>query len=417
MKIFTFNDSVLKRHYKNIGFSFKLILLIIALKPIINVLEDTSFINLPISILQVIGLLLFTILIIGLKKRDESEYEMVFFTYNIFTILYVINVLFVLFNNFDFSIIAMSAKVLLAPLMFIYFLKNLKTHSDMNLILNSFLISSIPLLGTSIFSIIMGESISTRGFERISTAYGDIATIGISLNIILVLLLYRFLSSKIRLVTLLGYISISILVLINIVHATSTIIFFSIIILFLYYQYKEKFFIGFIVSAILIVGSYFTIQNWSYRFIDNFFGKELEIITSEESQFRFDDDVMFHGRMGRFKIHFDYYLEQNTFNLFFGGLSIKYPYMMGHGTHNDFLRILFTTGILGFIIYVSFLILMIIKSIMSSNIYNKFLLQSGLLILLLYSITLTPSTYVDLNLFLIPTFIYVIKTERRIKLF
>ncbi len=411
MKIFTFNDIALKRHYKSIGFSFKLILLIIALKPIINVLEDTSFINLPISILQIIGLVLFVLLVTGSKKIDESKYETIFFIYKVFIILYVINVLLVFINNFDLSIVAMSAKVLLAPLMFIYFLKNLRTHSDMNLILNSFLISSIPLLGTSIFSIIIGESISTRGFERISTAYGDIATIGISLNIVLVLLLYRFLSSKMSLVILLGYISISILVLVNIVHATSTIIFFSLIILFLYYQYKERFFIGIIVSGILIIGSYFTLQDWSYRFINSFFGKELELISPQESQYRFDDDVMFHGRMGRFKRHFDYYLEQNTFNLFFGGLSIKYPYMMGHGTHNDFLRILFTTGIVGLILYVSSLLLMIIKSIIIYNIYNKFLLQSALLILLLYSITLTPSTYVDLNLFLMPTFIYVIKSE------
>ena len=411
MRIFTFNDIALKRHYKSIGYSFKLILIIIALKPIINVLEDTSFINLPISILQIIGLVLFVLLIVGLKKIDTSKYEMIFFIYKMFIILYVINVLLVTFNNFDFSIIAMSAKVLLAPLMFIYFLKNLRTHSDMNLILNSFLISSIPLLSTSIFSIIIGESISTRGFERISTAYGDIATIGISLNIVLVLLLYRFLSSKISLFILLGYIFVSILVLVNIVHAASTIIFFSIIILFLYYQYKERFFIGIVVSGILIIGSYFTLQDWSYRFINSFFGKELEMISSQESQYRFNDDVMFHGRMGRFKRHFDYYLEQNTFNLFLGGLSIKYPYMMGHGTHNDFLRILFTTGIVGFMLYVSFLLLMLFKSIIISNVYNKFLLQSALLILILYSITLTPSTYVDLNLFLMPTFIYVIKSE------
>ena len=417
MRIFTFNDIVLKRYYKTIGIDFKLILLIIALKPIINVLEDTSFIGLPISFLQIIGLVLFIILIIGLMKKNDHTQETEFFIYKIFIILYLINILFIVINNFNFSIVSMSIKVLLTPLMFVYFLKKLKTHGDMHLILNAFLISSIPLLGSSIFSIIIGESITTRGFERISTEYGDIATIGISLNIILVILLYRFLFSKISVVIFLGYISLAIFILMQIVHATSTIIFISLIILFLYFQYKKRFFLGLILSTILISASYFTLHDWSYKFMDSFFGKEIEMFSSPNSIYKFDDDVMFHGRMGRFKRHFDYYLEQNTFNLFFGGLGIKYPYMMGHGTHNDYLRILFTTGIIGLMLYMSFLALMIIKSIIISNVYNKFLLQSGLLILLIYSITLTPSTYVDLNLFLIPTFIYVIKSERRIRSF
>ena len=166
-------------------------------------------------------------------------------------------------------------------------------------------------------------------------------------------------------------------------------------------------------SGIVLSALYFVFPDWSSNFTDKFLAKEIELLAMKNTTYSINDDVMLHGRMGRFKRHFNYFTEQNLFNIFFGGLSIKNPYMLGHGTHNDYLRILFSTGILGLLIYLLFLGLLILKSISVRKACNRFLFQSGLIILILYSFTLTPSTYIDLNLFLMPTFIYLLKYNER----
>ena len=39
----------------------------------------------------------------------------------------------------------------------------------------------------------------------------------------------------------------------------------------------------------------------------------------------------FHGRMGRWARHLELFNEEITFNKIFGGLSIKYPFLISHG--------------------------------------------------------------------------------------
>ena len=92
MKIFTFNNILLKRNYNTICLQFKLILWIILLKPIINILEDSSFLGLPVSILEVVGLILIIILITGLAKNGQVGQNGIYFIYKLFLLIYLLNI-------------------------------------------------------------------------------------------------------------------------------------------------------------------------------------------------------------------------------------------------------------------------------------------------------------------------------------
>ena len=87
-------------------------------------------------------------------------------------------------------------------------------------------------------------------------------------------------------------------------------------------------------------------------------------------------------------------------------MAVEYPWIAVHALHNDFLRVLFVLGYFGFLLFSIFIFYMFIKA-MSLNINaNRFLVLSCLAFLLLYSVTLTPTTYVDVNLFLMSVFAF-----------
>ena len=100
-------------------------------------------------------------------------------------------------GNFDFETIKMFLKVSSYPLIFYYLKKNILSKLDIDLVLNAFLKSLIPAIIMIVIDlIIIGSYTSNRGFDRYDTSYGDIATLGLQINIIITLILYNIIEEK-----------------------------------------------------------------------------------------------------------------------------------------------------------------------------------------------------------------------------
>ena len=117
---------------------------------------------------------------------------------------------------------------------------------------------------------------------------------------------------------------------------------------------------------------------------------------------------LFHGRVGRWVRHLDMFSQESTFNQYFGGIGSKYPYLMEHGPHNDYLRILFSTGYIGLILFVIFLLSLSLFSLKLKR-EHSYMLLSLVLLIALYSITLTPTTYIDVIILFMAVVVFNVK--------
>ena len=65
---------------------------------------------------------------------------------------------------------------------------------DFEIIINAYLKSAFPTIFLGIIDFfIIGNYQSNRGFERFGSSYGDIATLGIQLNLIMIIIYYNIL--------------------------------------------------------------------------------------------------------------------------------------------------------------------------------------------------------------------------------
>lgn len=408
MKLITHNDLHLKHRYRAVSWEFRLLLLILVVKPIFNTLEDVSL-GLPVSVLQLLGFFVLILLMRGIfNSRVSFQVTSSWRLYMPFFFLYLINLLFVLFNYPDIGSLRLLLKSLTIPLIFIYFSKNLRNRLDLELVLNAVLVSAVPLIIVFVYdTVFVGSFQETRGVDRLESSFGDIATIGIQVNMIWSVFLYKLLKEpQLKFQTLLltlSFFVFAVVALVSIAHGTSFAVFVVTTGLFLL-SYSQRSFFFLLVLGLLLVGPFFFFAgDWLQTFFQSFYGKEYEALASGTNLT--DSNALFHGRMGRWKRLWGLFESQNGINKLIGGLAIEHPFIAGHGTHNDYLRVLFTTGYVGFLFYFLFL-LNTVRVSLGKVLSYRYLGGGCVLIFTIYGIALTPSTYIDLNFLLMAVFVF-----------
>lgn len=408
------NHTLYERYQEKSG-AFQLLLWVIVLKPVVNTSVGLDFIGISISILQFFGFFIILALLWGILNETGKTIRTSLYTiYIIFFIVYLFNLILIVLTNSDLNTIKDFLKILTTPLIFFYYYKAVKDEKDLDLIFFAFIVSMIPL--SIIFTydaLFVGTYEYTRGIDRIETSFGDIATLGLHINAVWVITLYMLLQAKkatpkVVTRTLLIF-AFSLYTLINIAHGTSFAVFLGVSLLFSAFYFRRNFLFLVFLFAIVMVPAYIIFEDWFIVFYDNFYGNEVEALNAGQS---LTDDRFFHGRMGRWQRLYELFEDQNYFDQFIGGLAMRYPFMIGHGAHNDFLRVLFTTGFLGLICYLLFLLDTLKNGLLIKATEVRFLALAALASLVLYSISLTPSTYIDFNFFLMPAFIFVAKFHK-----
>ena len=409
-----------KLYLKSKPISFKVLLFIILLKPLINSLWDVNLPFLNVTLLQFTSIIIVIILAIGLFKETLHKIpNLVNILFFLFTIFYASNILFVLINNLDFNTIKYLAKASVFPLSFFYAKKNINNYYDFTLILNAFVKSIVPAIIIGIFDIfIVGSYQLNRGIERYDSSFGDIANIGLHINVVILIMnfhllkfsiMYNQFKSRIDIAYLIFFIY-SLIMLTKISHSSSFGVFVAINILFLIIRLKTDI-LGLIFYVFFaIIGISLALGGWIKTFYNNFLLKEVNALLNGEIFNNIENmTYLFHGRVGRWLRYIDEFSQVSFFKQYFGGYAIGYPYVFEHGLHNDFLRIIMSTGYVNFIIYVLFLFYLVICSLKIKDYSEKYLLLGIVFIIILYSITLTPTTYVDICIIFSTISIFLLK--------
>ncbi len=186
-------------------------------------------------------------------------------------------------------------------------------------------------------------------------------------------------------------------------HMASIAVFFMVIGLFLRHDMKRRVIQIMLYSVITLVVAIAYGEAFYDEVINPRVEKEVEVIQGEREQ-----SQAFHGRMWRWEWLWGNYKRSSFF-----AKMVGYPWdmgfarhMVGINVHNDFLRMLFFVGVVGFIYYMVFLI-RTIRRIRYLNKADKFVSIALFLSLILYSITTIPTIYVGFMNVYVTLFAYL----------
>jgi hypothetical protein len=400
-------------------FSFKLLIALITIKPLINSFWNNYIPLLNITFLQLSSILALIIMFFGLFKRSlEPIPSLASLIFGLFCISYFLNLFAVLIFNFDFNVIKLLAKVSIFPLSFYYCKNIINNELDFYIILNAFIKSIIPAMIIGIYDVYIVNSYSiTRNLVRYDSSFGDIANIGLHINMVLLIMNYYFLNDKKNVIlgidkSHLVFFIFSLIMLTKISHGTSFAIFFAINGLFLLFKFSKNFFFTLLSSVIPLILVFIIFNDWISTFYQSFLSKEINSILSGEFftiSDKNDIKYLFHGRLGRWLIYLEEFSNLPNIIQYFGGYAVTKPWIFEHALHNDFLRLIFSLGYVGFFLYILFIVYILIFSFKVKDISGKYLILASIFLLLLYSITLTPTTYMDLSFMISTISIYTLK--------
>jgi hypothetical protein len=186
-------------------------------------------------------------------------------------------------------------------------------------------------------------------------------------------------------------------------HMASIAVFFVIVGLFLRHDMKRRVIQIMLYSIIVIVTILVYGDDFYEEVINPRVEKEVEVIEGQREQTQ-----AFHGRMWRWQWLWGEWERSSFFAKMVGypwGMGFS-RHMVGINVHNDFLRMLFFTGIIGFITWLVFLS-RIIRRIKYLNKADKFISLALLASLFLYSVTTLPTIYVGLMNTYVTLFAYL----------
>lgn len=385
------------RWFRTLPWSVKWFVLLVLFRPIIDgfyTLKEISPFLSPLYIVGVLTPLLTLVAVIKLPPPAKSSLDARFKAWAVFVFLAILFLFFRESPTLDFFQYFIK---LTMPLYLFAFLRYfVRSERELNGLLQAFLYSTMIVAAVFSYEVIVGpiRVEESRGLTRIQGFFGDVVNYGIYLMQGFLVSAYFHLrrpkgverKSLIRVgITFL----IAVGILMNIHHAASLGIFSCLVLLFLWYErHRSPTLVAFLSGLIIVGGLYFG-RSFLQKEIVPLVEEEIEVFRGEARTSK-----LLHGRVDRWERMWERFSSEGPWVLFFGyPLGEGYPYqMISAGAHNDLLRILFFTGFFGLIIYLS-----ILRRIAARLRYlskpHHFLSTGALLILILFSITTTPTMY------------------------
>ncbi len=278
-----------------------------------------------------------------------------------------------------------------------------RSRYDLKGVLITYLYSTIPIALLLLYEVFVNP-ISTqesRGFERIQGSFGDVVSYSIYLSFSFLVATYLFFINKKRysfrrrllLVVVVG--GFGLLALFHIHHVASYVVFTAILGMFLMYNFKTNMASSMVILMIILSAIGFLGQDFMSERVSKLVEKDIEVYEGKAEK-----KFMLHGRVGRWQLMLEDFFTQNPVAVLFGyPYSFNYSYhMVGVGPHNDFLRIMFFTGIIGLCLYLLILYLLY-RRMAALKTYQKYLGITMLFITALYSISVVPTYY--------PNYLYI----------
>jgi hypothetical protein len=403
--------------FKLLPASLKWFIILILLRPIIDVFYFLKEISPFLSPLYITGFLTPCFILFSFLSRRFPKKHKSFLTdinYGIWSVIVVFNLM-LLFTFQDGSSIISDVLRYITPILLFYYIRHLiRSKRDLIGVLQTFYYSaSIPaalLIYELIFGAITPEYLSEGrgGGARMQGAYADIMNYAIYITGAFLIRCYFFLRSvRLKQVNTRKIINLGIVLLIcfigliSIKQTSSWVVIIFLISLFILFNLNNK---KGLISILLLIPFLIVFGKSTYKSnIAPLIEKEYRVINGDA-----DIERSFNGRMTRWVKYFNIWSEMPiASNIFGSALSghKKVPTMLSGGMHSDFVRVIFLSGILGLIFYLLFF-MNLASRVKKVPLPERFLIFGAIGSVLLFSVSTTPLLYVPLIYFIYPIFAY-----------
>ncbi len=391
--------------YKEVPWAVKWFVILILLRPIIDNFYKLKEVSPFLSPLYIVGaltpaLIFFSVISKKLKRVKHSGVGTSFFIFGLLVSVnwIILDIIFPSLDTFGNSIKAITPTILLFYLMYI-----IRSQRDLHGIMVTFLYSGIYLVVLLVYEYLFGSISGIRvsegrgGGERFTGFYNDMMNYATYITGAMLISCYFYLrnvyssvKSKNYTLKFAGVLFICVMGLIGIKHVSTWAVCFAIFTLLALFNLKN--FKGFFV-LLFFSGIFFAFfgEEIYIKQIEPLIGKEINVASGN-----YDLAGGLNGRIGRWERYFDiWFNDLPWYSRIIGVPTSGEPIsrvMCSSGMHNDYVRNLFSAGILGLFFYLVFLTLIVYRSTHFKT-PEKFLIMGSVLALLMHSVSTVPLAY------------------------
>ncbi len=301
----------------------------------------------------------------------------------------------------SFASFQVAIKHLNIVLLFFFFRHLIRSKRDLRGLLTTYLYSTVVPIGMMLYERVIGplrEVVHTRGYDRFEGLYADVGSYAFYTMGAFLIAGYFFLDDesgesylrRISRMVIVG--GATVLGVMSMHHTATWGVSGALLILLLVHVVGTKNISSVVVLlSLCLIGAYYVGPSIE-EMVGTALATDMAVLDGEK-----DARQAFHGRMSRWQKHIGRWEQKSILEKLLGVnmLAREPEYGMIGGAHNDFLRILFLTGIIGLLIYLSFYIPLFMEAFHRSN-SERFLILGIIAIFLMYSITTTTSLYFPL---------------------
>ena len=388
---------------------------LVLLRPVIDnlyYLKHVSPFLSPLYIVGVLSPLLALGAIMRYKMRFNAPADRSFRVWSV--MLLIISTMMLILWGLSLATLSNVLKFIMPVYLYFFLRVFIRDRYDLEGLIRTFMYSLLIVMAIFVYEVFIGpiRITESRGLTRFQGNFGDVFNYGLYITFGLIFMAYRHLKTgsyrlNLRSITrLLLVLGIGVLVLLRINHAATLIVFSTIVFIFFYYITRRN---AIPIVMLVFLGVILFQSKGDQLFDENvnpLFEKEFQVLSGDVNE-----EQLFHGRYGRWLYFMDYYQQQSlpaqliSVPLFNPGDPVFLT--TGGGSHNDFIRIGMYTGLIGLFFYLLFH-WRIFRLSRSAPIEDRFLIVGSLAMLMLYSVTLTPTLYAPLLYMLYAIFAYAV---------
>jgi hypothetical protein len=386
--------------------------ILVLIRPLVDSFYFLKNISPFLSPLYLVGILtpvLAVITLINYRKKDNSPIDVLFV---LWSFLIFVSLLFMFLNDPMSKTFLEYFLKLSMPIYLFFFLRLLiRSQRDLDGVLQTFLYSCLFVAAVFLFELFVNpvKVLKTRDLERIQGYFGDVMNYAIYLTQGFLISAYFYLrrrnnqpsSVRTRNLVIAGILCVA--VLFKISHTASYAVFASLLLLFMLFNLKTNRTAGFaIIISCAILGYFFGGETVESK-IAPLLKTDIAVYEGKKTNER-----LLHGRVGRWKSMLEQFSTFPVAAQFFGmPIMVTDAYAeVSTGSHNDFVRILFFTGVSGLIVYLLILFFLFRRlKYLSTGLH--FLALGAMTILFLYSVTTCPTLYAPMLYIILSVFCYL----------
>lgn len=395
--------------------SLRWFLLLVLIRPVLDLLFFLKELSPFLSPLYIVGVATPLLIVASYfsKRFPRTQSTVPDLVFVLLGGLLLFNAFAVLTLDVGFSSLEIVFKSM-TPILIYFFVRHLiRSQRDLYGLLTTFLYSAIVPIGMLLYESFINPFdsgvIETRGFIRFNGLYADVVSYAIYVIGAFLTVSYFFLRSlntpsfKRRSIEFGVATIVTLVCLVNMHHATSWVVFGAMSVLLIVHLSSIRLAPVLLLVGTLAAGCYLIFGTTVSERMAIMFGTEMAILDDEEEAER-----AFHGRGYRWKGYVNDWSEAPITSKMVGisvTSTVPQRSKLLSGTHNDYFRIGFSAGLIGLVLYLFVFVLLFFAALRMPR-GERFVLLAAMAVVLLYSITTTPTLYAPLMYLCLPVFAF-----------